>query len=61
MSQDQEDIVVGRTLRQCAEAEQAFHLLEDEGADVITNLIALASDLQRSCTGRRYVGRPDSH
>jgi len=46
MSQEQEDIVVGRTLRQQKEAEQTFHLLEDEVADVSTKLIHLASDLR---------------
>ena len=46
MSQEQEDVVIGRTLRQRKEAEQAFHLLEDEAAEVSTKLISLASDLR---------------
>jgi hypothetical protein len=46
MDQEQEDVVVGRTLRQRKEAEQAFHLLEDEAADVSGKMIDLASDLR---------------
>ena len=46
MSQERAHIVVGRALRQRKEAEQAFHLLEDEAADVSAKLISLASDLR---------------
>lgn len=45
MDQEQEDVVVGRTLRQRDEAKRAFDLLETEAEDVRMKLMTLASDL----------------
>jgi hypothetical protein len=59
MSQEREDEVIGRALRQRTDAERAFYLLDDEVDDVSTKLMRLASDLRNDpkkiTKGREFV------
>lgn len=48
MTQEQEYVVIGRTLEQRKEAERAFNLLSDEADDVGTRLLSIASDIRNN-------------